>query len=77
MLIISTCLGESEFATITNNEIAIHGIKAYRSLQKDTAIKEAKTDSRMIAFMINFGLPIGIPTIPVTTIDDKISTIIF
>ena len=27
--------------------------------------------------MINLGFPIGIPTIPVTTIDDKINTIVF
>ena len=77
MLIISVCLGESEFATITTNEIAMQGINAYRGLQKDTAIKDTKIDSRIIALTMNFGLPIGIPTIPVTTIDDKIRTIIF
>ena len=75
--IISTCLGESEFATMTIEEIVMHGIRTYRGLQKDTAINEAKTDSRIIALTMNFGLPIGIPTIPVTTIEDKISTTTF
>ena len=74
---ISTCRGEREFATITTVEIAIHGIKEYFILQTEMAIKDAKTDSRIIALTMNLGLPIGIPTIPVTTIDDKINTIIF
>ena len=77
VLIISTCLGESEFATITTDEIIMHGINTYRGLQKDTAINEAKIDSRIIALTMNFGLPMGIPTIPVTTIEDKINTIAF
>ena len=55
----------------------MHGINENFSLQNERAIKDAKMDSRIIALIMNLGLPIGMPTIPVTTIDDKINTIIF
>ena len=55
----------------------MHGINENFSLQNEIAIKDAKMDSRIIALIMNLGLPIGMPTIPVTTIDDKINTIIF
>ena len=55
----------------------MHGINENFSLQNERAIKDAKMDSRIIALMMNLGLPIGMPTIPVTTIEDKINTIFF
>lgn len=55
----------------------MHGINENFSLQNESAIKDAKIDSRIIALMMNLGFPIGMPTIPVITIDDKINTIIF
>ena len=74
---ISTCLGEREFAAMTTRDIIMQGIKEYFALQTESAIKDMKIDSRIIALMMNFGLPIGMPTIPVTTIDDKINAIAF
>ena len=62
---------------MTTRDIIMHGIKEYFALQTESAIKDMKIDSRIIALMMNFGLPIGMPTIPVTTIDDKINAIAF
>ena len=76
-LIISMCLGEAVFPMITTIAIIMFGTSVCLNLQDDKIAKIIKADSSAMAFVTNFGLPIGIPIIPIMLIEIKITTIIF
>lgn len=77
MLIISICLGDAVFPTITITAMIMLGIITYRNRHTAMTVKTIKTDSSVIAFAKNFGFPIGMPIIPAITMELKITTMTF
>ena len=59
------CFGDTEFPIITINARTKLGIKTSLNLHKEIPARAMKHDSRIMAFTINFGSPIGIPIIPI------------